>query len=102
MTSQIQRLMNSPALPLPAAASTRSPAQVCRHLLVALADLKTRLQRKFELAYPGHSQVIRRAVAEAEQLAWQTPFPHLLLPDLAEVRVSELVAAPARAFSRAA
>ena len=94
--------MNSPTLPLPASASTRSPAQVCRHLLAALADLKTRLQRKFEQAYPGQSQVIRRAVAEAEQLAWQTPFPHLLLPDLAEVRVSELVAAPARAFSRAA
>src|SRR4051812_25176374 len=102
MTSQIQRLMKSSALPLPTPAISRSPAQVCRQLIVALADLKARLQSKFEQAYPGHSQVIRRAVSEAEQPAWQTPFPHLLLPDFAEVRVLELVSAPARGFSRAA
>jgi hypothetical protein len=94
--------MHSPSLPLSGFSRSGSPAQICRKLLLALADLKGRLQRRFEQAYPGQSQIIRRALAEAEHLAWQTPFPHLLLPDLAEVRVTELVAAPARDFSRAA
>lgn len=59
------------------------------HLFLALGELKARLFEKYERALPGHRFLIRQAVAEAEALAWQTPFPHLLLPDYAELRVAE-------------
>src|SRR6476469_5525175 len=98
MPMQLQRLMSSPSLPLPSLSRSSSPAQICRTLILALADLKGRLQRRFEQAYPGQHQILRRALAEAEQLAWQTPFPHLLLPDLAEVRVAELATVSSRGF----
>ena len=39
---------------------------------------------------PVAGNLIREAVAEAEALAWQTPFPHLFLPDFAELRVAEM------------
>jgi hypothetical protein len=78
------------------------PAQFCRELVSALGNLKSRLHEKFERAHPGRSQVIRQAVAEAEELAWETSFPHLFLPDFAEVRVAEVVAAREPVFAHAA
>ena len=42
------------------------------------------------------------AVSEAEALAWETPFPHLFLPDFAELRLAEIVAAREPAYARAA
>ena len=74
----------------------------CREIVAALGKLKSRLQEKYERAYPGHGQLIRQAVAEAEELAWQTAFPHLFLPDFAEVRLAEMVAAREPALARAA
>jgi hypothetical protein len=76
--------------------------QFCRELIAALGKLKTRLQEKFERAHPGRSQIIRQAISEAEELAWATPFPHLFLPDFAEVRLAEIVAAKEPAYARAA
>ena len=76
--------------------------QFCRKLGTALGRLKGKLQEQFEQAYPGRSQLIRQAVAEAEELAWETSFPHLLLPDFAEARLAEILAAPEPAYARAA
>jgi len=70
--------------------------------MAALGKLKTRLVAQYERTLPGRSQVIRQAVAEAEELAWQTPFPHLFLPDFVEVRLGEIFATPQPAFARAA
>jgi hypothetical protein len=53
-------------------------------LAVALRDLKIRLQAQYERRFPGEGERIREAIAEAEVVAWHTPFPHLFLPDLAE------------------
>jgi hypothetical protein len=78
------------------------PAQFCRELLAALGDLKTRLHEKFERSHPGRGRMIRQAVAEAEELAWETPFPHLFLPDFAELRLAAMVAAREPAYARAA
>jgi hypothetical protein len=78
------------------------PAQFCREIVATLGKLKGRLQEKYERAYPDHSQLIHQAVAEAEELAWQTSFPHLFLPDFAELRFAEIVAAREPNFARAA
>ena len=56
----------------------------CQKLLVALGHLKVRLQAQYERRFPGERARIREAIEEAERAAWQTPFPHLFLPDLAE------------------
>ena len=74
------------------------PIPFCSKLVSSLGKLKRRLQQKYELALPGRSHLIRAAVDEAEALAWQTPFPHLFLPDLAEARLAEIVAAREPAF----
>ena len=60
----------------------------CQKLLVALGDLKVRLQAQYEGRFPGEGARIREAIEEAERAAWQTPFPHLFLPDLAEEAIT--------------
>jgi hypothetical protein len=76
---------------------THSKGEFCRQLIDALASLKHRLVSKYESMLPGSGDLIRRAVNEAEQAAWETAFPQLLLPDLAEARLSTLAPAYARA-----
>lgn len=58
-------------------------------LFAALGELRNRLYEKYEPVMPAH--LVRQIVAQAEALAWQTPFPHLFLPDYAEVRVAEVL-----------
>lgn len=78
-------------------------AQTCRHaahefavgcvrLKEVLSSLRARLQQQYEDRFPGRTQTIRRALVRAEQEAWDTEFPHLLLPDLAEARLQPLLA----------
>jgi len=52
--------------------------------------------------HPGRGHLIRQAVSEAEELAWETPFPHLFLPDFAELRLAEIVGEREPAFAQAA
>lgn len=78
------------------------PAQLRHNLVTALAKLKTRLVEQYEQALPGRSQIVRQAVAEAEELAWATPFPHLFLPDFAEARLAKIVAVEHPELERAA
>ena len=70
----------------------------------ALAKLKRRLQGHYERAHPTQTELVRRAIAEAEACAWElSPFPHLFLPDLVEVRIAALLASQlTRAHSEAA
>ena len=69
--------------------STDSPIGFCDKIENAVADLKSRLRAKYEEAFPGHKNFIRQALDEAEALAWRTSFPHLFLPDLAEVQMAQ-------------
>jgi hypothetical protein len=58
---------------------------------VALSQLKTRLQRDYQKAYPGSGEIIHRILDQEEARARQLSFfPHLILPDLAEVHFAEL------------
>ena len=76
------------------------PVEFCRKVVAGVVDLKNRLVEKYELALPGQSSLVNRAVDEATELAWETPFPHLFLPDFVELRIAQL--APAYALARAA
>src|ERR1700757_4914798 len=58
---------------------------------VALAQLKQRLQRDYEQAYPDLREIIHLILDEEEANAWELSlFPHLLLPDLVEARLKNL------------
>jgi hypothetical protein len=65
------------------------PAELSSKIAEVLAKSKTKLQRDFEARFPGQAEMIRQAVAEAEHLAWETTVPHLVLPELAEVKVRQ-------------
>ena len=56
----------------------------CRTLLQQLNELKASVLHQFESQLQGHRDLLQAAVNEAEALAWQTPYPHLFFPALAE------------------
>lgn len=60
------------------------PPSYCRKLLRAVSDLKARLQERYERAFLHAAEEIESTLASAESLAWETSFPHLVLPLLAE------------------
>ena len=86
----------------PCPANVEMTPHFCEDLMSALGELKARLVSRFEKALPGRGRLIHKAIEEAEELAWQTPFPHLFLPDFAELRLAEIVATRQPAFARAA
>ena len=53
-----------------------------------LEEIKRSLVRQFGTAISGNGQLLNSALNEAEAMAWQTPFPHLLFPVLAEEKAS--------------
>lgn len=59
-------------------------------LIDVMDEAKARLQERYAQEYPCHGALIQEAIEEAELLAWATPFPHLFLPDFAEIRVANL------------
>ena len=60
-------------------------------VLIALAQLKQRLQREYEQGYPDLRELIHIVLDEEEARAWElTFFPHLLLPDLVEAHLARL------------
>jgi len=56
----------------------------CRKLLAQLDAIKQSLIWDYEPLVHGQEAVLHSALNEAEALAWQTPFPHLFYPALAE------------------
>jgi hypothetical protein len=63
-------------------------ARRCRELSWQLAEIKRAMVREFGTAISGQSQLLNSALNEAEAIAWQTPYPHLLFPVLAEEKAS--------------
>ena len=62
-----------------------------RQLHTAVSESRERLIERYQQLAPTRIAQIRDAVEEAESQAWETPFPHLLFPDFAEVRLAEVV-----------
>jgi len=96
--------MNTPLHPnSPCSNHSEIPAGFCTKLVSVITNLKDELQHQYEVALPGLAEQIQHAVAEAEALAWETSFPHLFLPDLAEARIAALTVTDSqRRYSRAA
>jgi hypothetical protein len=65
-----------------------------------IADLKLRLQQRYEQAYPELGEIIRLVLDEEEVNARKLFFPHLFLPDLVEAHVAKLNLQPATAARR--
>jgi hypothetical protein len=66
----------------------------------ALGQLKTRLQRDYQTAYPDSGEIIHQVLDQEEARARALSFfPHLILPDLVEAHFSELGFQPAKTSS---
>ena len=59
----------------------------CRQILHAVGQLRRGLRARYLGAGTPGAALLRRSLAEAEALAWETSFPHLFLPLLAEEKV---------------
>jgi len=69
----------------------KASAVFLQTLTGAVSDLKNRLQRDYERAYPGLGNVIRIVLDEEEERARDlSSFPHLFLPDLVAARMERL------------
>jgi hypothetical protein len=60
----------------------------CQKLVAQVALVKTNLVAEFREAFGAHEKLLQLAVTEAEALAWQTDYPHLLFPALALEKVT--------------
>jgi hypothetical protein len=64
----------------------------------AVAQLKQKLQKDYQQAYPDLREIIHLVLDEEEAKAWELSlFPHLFLPDLVEAHVAKLGLQPAEA-----
>src|SRR4051794_15516238 len=55
----------------------------CRKLAAQFQLVKESVLAEFRGSLGAHEELLRLAVNEAEALAWQTAYPHLLFPALA-------------------
>lgn len=62
----------------------------------AITNLKVRLQRDYQKAYPDLAEIIHLVLNQEEARARELSiFPHLLLPDLVEAHIATLNLQPA-------
>lgn len=70
---------------------TQSAAVFLQTVSVAITQLKQRLRRDYEQAYPDLREIIHLVLDEEEANAWELSlFPHLLLPDLVDAHITNL------------
>jgi hypothetical protein len=62
--------------------------QSCKKLLARIEQVKTKIAKEYQV----HGHALQLALNEAEALAWQTDYPHLLFPALAFEKVQAAVA----------
>lgn len=62
---------------------SRACLQSCKKLVAQLERVKSTLATEFREMFVAHEQLLDRAIREADALAWQTGYPHLLFPALA-------------------
>jgi hypothetical protein len=74
---------------IPDCAEAEAVQPFCQRLVVALGELKVRLEAQYVSRFPGQEFRIRKAIEDAEAAAWRTSFPHLFLPDLAEEAIEK-------------
>ena len=64
----------------------------CRKLMAQLEQTKSEVIADFRSMLGGQEQMLRLALNEAEALAWQTEYPHLVFPALAMEKAQGLAA----------
>jgi hypothetical protein len=62
--------------------------QSCKKLLAGIEQVKNKIANEYQV----HGQALQLALNEAEALAWQTEYPHLLFPALALEKVQAAAA----------
>lgn len=62
----------------------------CRKLLDRIEQVKQTVLDEFHDTLDAHNQMVRLAVNEAEALAWETDYPHLLFPALAQEKAEQV------------
>ncbi|HTD66360.1 MAG TPA: hypothetical protein VK846_07510 [Candidatus Limnocylindria bacterium] len=70
----------------------RSCLNTCDAIRDAVARAKEAVLREYAHLAEEHGRVLRLALNEAEALAWQTDFPHLVFPALAAEKAQATVA----------
>ena len=93
MTSQVNTLPT--ITPMQNSKDCRPPANFpkdyCQKMKSGLARLEASISRQYEKSIPGSGDRIARAIREAKEAAWSTPFPSLFFPVLAHLRVNEMI-----------
>jgi hypothetical protein len=64
----------------------------CQLILARLSKARTAILSESLHQAAGHERMLQLALNEAEALAWQTAYPHLVFPALAMEKVQEIVA----------
>ncbi|MDQ3115201.1 MAG: hypothetical protein M3Q86_01080 [Verrucomicrobiota bacterium] len=93
MTSQVEylNLMNTTLNTRPCQEPKNAPTEYCRKLKRGIARLERAIQTQYEATCPGARELIARAVQEAKEASWSTPFPSLFFPTLAHLKVREMI-----------
>jgi hypothetical protein len=68
----------------------------CRKLLDRIEKVKQTVLDEFNDTMDAHNQMLRLAVNEAEALAWETDYPHLVFPALAHEKAAQVTSWEAR------
>jgi hypothetical protein len=71
---------------------TNRYAQSYKKLLAGIEQAKGRIASEFQETLESHGQLIQLAMNEAEVLARQTDYPHLLFPSLAMEKIQTVAA----------
>ena len=61
--------------------------QSCKKLVAGIEQAKNKIAVEFQETLESHSRLFQLAVNEAEALAFQTDYPHLLFPSLAVEKI---------------
>ena len=63
----------------------------CRKALARVAQARETIYTESAPALPAQERLLRLALNEAEAVARQTPYPHLVFPTLATEKVQEVI-----------
>jgi hypothetical protein len=62
---------------------SRGALAICKKAAALIENVKVAVLSEFETGLEDYQQLLRLALNEADALAWQTDFPHLIFPVLA-------------------
>ena len=68
----------------------------CRKVRAQIAGVKEAIFAEYSRVFPAPERLVRLALNEAEAVAWQTKYPHLVFPALATEKVQAVAAWNAR------